>query len=134
LGVSLAILVIFATLGVLLFLYALHFRRRALILGPERLRSALSRTLEGEDVRTPEELEEAARELDARFGRAALFSTILLALVLGVSLFLTFFIVHPGPALALCGPAVFLLSSTLSLRLLRELPRTLLKVERDRSG
>ncbi|MDI6873314.1 hypothetical protein [Candidatus Solincola sp.] len=132
-GYSLAVLVFFATLGVLIFLYALHFRRRAFILGPDRLWSALSRALEGEENRSQEELEEAARELEARFGRAVLFSWVLLALNLGACLILTFFTIQPAPALALCGPAVFLLSSALSLELLRELPRTLLKGGRDRN-
>lgn len=125
--VSFALLVFFSTLGILLLLYALHFRRRAFTLGSERLRSALSRALEGGEAHSSDELEEAARELEARFGRAVIISWGLLALVLGACVVLAFVVVRPEPALALCGPATFLLSSTLSLRLLREIPRAMLR-------
>lgn len=121
------VLVFFASLGVLLFLYALHFRRRALIMGAERLRSALSRAIEGEGEPSGPDLEQAARELEGRFGRAALISWVLCGLDLAGCLILTFLSILPGLALALCGSAVFLLSSALSLQVLRELPRALLE-------
>lgn len=121
------VLVFFAALGVLLLLYALHFRRRALTMGAERLRSALSRAMEGEEAHSPEDLQEAARELDARFGRAALILWALLVMDLAACLLLTFLSSLSRLALALCGPAVFLLSSALSLEFLRELPRSLLE-------
>lgn len=125
--VALFVLAFFATLGVLLLLYALNFRRRALILGPERLRSALSRTLEGGEPRSREELDEVARELDERFGLAVSVFGTLSVLVLGACMWLAFVAIRPEPALALCGLAVFLLSSALSLQLLREIPRTILR-------
>lgn len=126
-GVSLVVMVFFTILGVLLILYALHFRRRALTLGPERLRAALARTLEGGEPLSPEEIEEVARELDERFGLAVCILGALLVLVLGACVWLAFVAVRPEPALALCGLAAFLLSSTLSLQFLRDIPRTIFR-------
>ncbi|MGQ9705027.1 MAG: hypothetical protein ACUVRX_10245 [Actinomycetota bacterium] len=125
--VPLFLLVFFSSLGVLLFLYALHFRRRALTMGAERLRSALSRAIDGEEGAPGLDLEEAARELEGRFGRAALISLVLCGLDLGGCLILTFISALPGLALPMCGFAVLLLSSALSLQVLRELPRALLE-------
>ncbi len=125
-------MVFFTTIGLLAYLYTLHFRRRALFLGPDRLRSALSRAMEGDETPSPDDLAEAARELERRFGRAALFSWCILALLVAACLLLTFLRAHPGPALALCGAAVFMLFTALSFRLLRELPRALLSEENDK--
>lgn len=129
----LAVLVFCSALGILLFLYAINFRRRALILGTKSLRAALSRSICGEETCPPEELERGARELDSRFRKAVILFWTLLSLDLVICILLTVLSVLPELALALCGPAVLFLSAALSSNLLRELPRLIL-AEEEREG
>jgi hypothetical protein len=70
LAISVVVLVFFAVLGGLAILYTLHFRRRALAMGTERLRSALSRTVSGGEEATELELSQGISELEARLNRA----------------------------------------------------------------
>ena len=113
----------FAALGVLLFLYVLHFRNRALRLGPQGLRSALARALsaEGAEEIPEEELREGAMALVSRFRRCIVVSSLFLSLLFTCCILLTVFSVLPGLTLVLCGVSLLLLSFLLSLLLLRDL-------------
>ncbi len=118
-----AALAFFSTLGLLLLAYVVHFRRRALAMGEEHLRAALSRAVKGEEDASREELLEGARELDKRLRRAlAAVSTALLA-DLAACLALTFTSTLPGLSLALSGSCVFLSLAAVSISLLRDIPR-----------
>ncbi len=125
--IGLALLIFLSVLGILLVLYALNFRQRALFMGTETLRTALSRVLSGDRGCSEEELREGAEELQARFRRALLSLCVLFLLDLAA-----FFLVYAlspvtGALLALIGVAVFLLAAALSLKFLSDLPRLLLQ-------
>ena len=124
--VYIAAFLFLAALGVLLFLYLLHFRNRSLRMGARSLRSALSRALAGEEGEEGQEsdeetLREGAMELLARFRRCTIILSALLAAVFTCCVLLTLFTSLPGLALLLCGAGIILLSLVVSLLLLRDL-------------
>lgn len=125
----------FAALGVLLFLYVLHFRNRALRLGPQGLRSALARSLctEGAEEISEEELRDGAMGLVSRFRRCIVVSFLLLSLLLACCILLTIFSALPGLTLVLCGVSLLLLSFLLSLLLLRDLALLILADLREKA-
>ncbi len=120
---ALAISLFFASLGALTLLYVLHFRRRALSMGSERLRAALSRTVGGDEGASEEELGRGARELDARLRRASRAVAGLAVALLAACLTLTALSALPELSLALCGVCLFLLSLYVGAALLRDIPR-----------
>ena len=120
---ALVVSLLFAFLGVLALLYALHFRRRALLMGDERLRAALSRTVSGEEGAGEEELRRGARELDARMRGANLAIAGLLAAALAACLALVALSALPWLSLMLCGVSLLLLSLYIAVALLRDIPR-----------
>lgn len=121
--VSLAALAFFSILGLLMLAYVLDFRRRALAMGDERLRAALSRAIKGDDGASREELLEGAGELDGRLRRA--FASVIAVLMVDLVAFLalTFTSTLPELSLALSGSCVFLALAAVSIGLLRDIPR-----------
>jgi len=129
LQISLVTLFFFSALGVLIVLYTLHFRHRALAMGPEHLLSALSRTITGdEEVQAEEgELRQGVSELEARLKRASYVILSLIAAVLVLCLLLIATSTLPELNLALSGFLVFLISLFMAVALLRDIPRNILK-------
>lgn len=121
--ISLVVLIFFTALGLLVVLYTLHFRRRALAMGPERLLTALSRTVAGEEEAGELELRQGVAELEARLQRAFYAVSGLLVAVLVVCLVLTAMSTLPELSFALSGFCIFLVSCVLSIILLRDIPR-----------
>ncbi len=121
--VSLAAVAFFSLLGVLVLLYALNFRRRALVMGEEHLRAALSRTVSSGEEATGEELLEGARELDRRLRRACIAVISLLLVDMASCAALTFTSALPALSLTLSGSCVFLVALAVSISLLRDIPR-----------
>lgn len=120
---ALLALAFFAVLGVLAVLYVLHFRRRALSMGPERLLAALSRTVGGEEEAGELELRQGIAELETRLRRALYAVCGLLAAVLAACLVLTIKSALPAVSLALSGFCIFLASLYVCIILLRDIPR-----------
>jgi len=134
LEIPLVVLVFFAALGILVILYTLHFRRRALAMGPERLLAALSRTVAGEEEASELELRQGVSELEARLQRAFYAFSGLLVAVLIVCLVLTAMSTLPELTFALSGSCIFLGSFVLSIVLLRDIPRHISKqLDKDTS-
>lgn len=125
--ISLVVFIFFSVLGVLLFLYALHFRRRALAMGPERLRAALSRTVSEEGEASEGDLRQGASELEDRLQRAFLVVSVILIVILVVCLVLTTTSTLPELSFALSGLCVLLACAVLSIMLLRDIPRNIRK-------
>lgn len=126
-AVSLVVLIFFSALGILMVLYTLHFRRRALSMDPQRLHDALSRTVSGEDEASVDELREGASELEARLQRALYAVSSILILVLVVCLVLTAASTLSELVLALSGFCILLACAVLSIMLLRDIPRHIRK-------
>jgi hypothetical protein len=126
-AVSLVVLIFFSVLGVLMVLYTMHFRRRALSMDPQRLHDALSRTVSGEDEASVDELREGASELEARLQRALYAVSSILILVLVVCLVLTAASTLSELVLALSGFCILLACAVLSIMLLRDIPRYIRK-------
>ncbi len=122
-AVALVAAIFFAVMGMLTVLYAMHFRRRAISLGRERLRAALARTVSGEDEAAETELRQGASELEGRLRRALVAACAVLVAVLSLSVVLTAVSVLPGLSLALSGLCVFLASLCVSMILLRDITR-----------
>jgi len=129
LEISLVTLIFFSALGVLVVLYTLHFRHRALAMGPEHLLSALSRTITGdEEVQAEEEeLRQGISQLEARLKRASYVLISLLAAVLVACILLVATSTLPELNLALSGVFIFLISLFTTVALLRDIPRNILK-------
>ena len=129
--VSFIALIFFSVLGVLVVLYTLHFRHRALAMGSEHLLSALSRTVreeEGEEEEADEEaLRQGASQLEARLKMAIYVLFSLLLAVLAFCLVLLATSVLPGLSLALSGICVFLVCLLIAAMLLRDIPRNISK-------
>ena len=125
--ISLVTLIFFSALGVLVVLYTLHFRHRALAMGPEHLLSALSRTITGdEEVQAEEEeLRQGISQLEARLKRASYVILFLLAAVLTACILLIATSTLPELNLALSGFFVFLISLFTAVALLRDIPRNI---------
>ena len=121
--ISLVILIFLSTLGVLGALYTLHFRHRALAMGPERLLSALSRTISEEGEPGDQELRQGVAELEARLRRASSAVIALLVALLAACLVLTATSTWPELSLALSGVCIFLACVLLSIFILRDIPR-----------
>ncbi|NPV59377.1 MAG: hypothetical protein HPY75_06910 [Actinobacteria bacterium] len=122
-GAYLAVFIFFAVLGLLVFAYALNFRHRALRMGSDHLRAALSRTTTGDEEAGREELLEAAQELDRRLGRTFIAMAALLIADLASCVSLALTSTLPGLSLALSGSCVFLAAIVTSIALLRDIPR-----------
>jgi hypothetical protein len=118
---SLATFIFLSALGLCVFLYALHFRRRALSLGSDRLTAALSRAVPGEEEADDEELRRGASELDSRLRFVSTLCFSLLVAVLACCLLLVLTSTLPELSLALTGLCILLLATALSLRLLRDI-------------
>jgi hypothetical protein len=123
LKVALIITIIFAALGVLIFLYALLFRRRAMAIGPQGLLAALSRTVREDGEAGEDELLGGAAELEARLQRALYAVGTLLIAILVACVVLTAMSILPELSLALSGFSLFLISLALCIILLRDIPR-----------
>lgn len=119
--ISIVALVFFAVLGALAILYTLHFRRRALAMGPERLRAALSRTVGAEEEATELELIQGVTELEARLNRALYVLMGLLVVILVACLILVAKSLLPELTLALSGLCLFLTSSAICVIMLRDI-------------
>jgi uncharacterized membrane protein SpoIIM required for sporulation len=115
--------IFFTVLGVLIVLYVLHFRRRALSMGPEKLFAALSRTVSGEEEAGEIELRQGALELETRLQRALFAVCGVLMAVLIVCLILVITSTLPELSLALSGFCIFLASLYVCVILLRDIPR-----------
>jgi hypothetical protein len=126
-AISLVVLIFFSVLGILMVLYTMHFRRRALSMDPQRLHDALSRTVSGEDEASVDELREGASELEARLQRALYAVSSILILVLVVCLVLTAASTLSELVLALSGFCILLACAVLSIMLLRDIPRYIRK-------
>jgi hypothetical protein len=125
LTIALVTMVFFAALGLLAVSYTLHFRRRALAMGPERLLAALSRTVAGEGEAADADLRRGASELESRLKRAFYAVSAILTLVLIACLALTAASTMPELAFALSGLCIFLVSLAVSIMMLREIPRNI---------
>ena len=121
--IALVVLIFFSVLGILGTLYTLHFRRRALAMGPERLLSALSRTISQEEETGELELRQGALELEARLQRASYAVIGLLVVLLAACLVLTATSTLPELSLALSGVCIFLVAVVVSIFMLRDIPR-----------
>jgi uncharacterized protein involved in cysteine biosynthesis len=128
-------MVFFSALGVLAALYALHFRRRALAMGPERLLAALSRTVTGdeEEQAGEEALRQGISDLEARLRRAFRIIAASFVAILAACLVLIATSILPELGLALSGVCVFLASLLVAVVLLRDIPRTISR-QLDGSG
>lgn len=124
--VSLVFLILCATLGFLSFLYVLEFRRRALMLGMEGLRSAMARLVGSEGPACEEALREGTLNLISRFNRALILVGAALTLFASSCVALVFLSLWPEVRLVLCGLCSLLSSVLLSLLALRKLPLLLL--------
>ena len=127
-AIPLVALVFFATLGLLAILYTLHFRRRALAMGPERLRAALSRTVGGEEEATELELSQGITELETRLNRALYIILGILVVILVACLVLIVKSLLPELTLALSGFCLFLTSIAICITLLRDIPHRAAKL------
>lgn len=123
--VSVVVFIFCSVLGLLAFLYTLHFRHRALVMGPERLRAALSRTVSGKEESDEEELREGLAELASRLRRAMASTCALFLACLIPCLILIACSKLPWLSLALSGTCVLLLAALLCLRLLQDVIRYL---------
>jgi hypothetical protein len=121
LAISVVVLVFFAVLGGLAILYTLHFRRRALAMGSERLRSALSRTVSGGEEATELELSQGISELEARLNRALYVLMGILVAILVACLILVAKSLLPELTLALSGLCLFLTSMAICVIMLRDI-------------
>jgi hypothetical protein len=123
--IALLVLILFSTLGVLGVLYCFHFRYRSLVMGPERLRNALSRTVSGEEDASDEDLLDGLDELESRLGRGLMLSSLVLGLILVSCITLVALSTLPELSLAFSGVCIFLVAIIASLILLRDIPRFL---------
>lgn len=121
LAVPLIALVFFTALGVLAILYTVHFRRRALALGPEKLRAALSRTVSGGEDATELELSQGISALESRLNLALYVLLGVLVVVLAACFILVAKSLLPGLTLALSGFCLFLTSAAICVIMLRDI-------------
>jgi hypothetical protein len=133
LTLALVALIFFIALGVLTILYVLHFRRRALSMGPERLLAALSRTVSGEEEAGELELRQGVLELEARLQRALYAVCGVLVAVLVVCLILIITSTLPELSMALSGFSIFLVALYVCIILLRDIPRQIAR-QLDKQG
>lgn len=129
--IPLFVLTFCAAIGLLLFLYTLHFRYRALFMGPERLRSALSRTISGDEDVSDEDLWEGLLHLETRLGRVIFATSLFLLLLMALCVTLTALSTLPGLTLVLSGICLLLVGVAASLILLRDILRFLHKQMED---
>ncbi len=122
---ALLALIFFSVLGMLGVLYCFHFRHRALVIGPERLRNALSRTVSGEEDASDEDLLEGLDELEVRLHGGLRLTSLVLAVILASCIALVASSTLPDLSLALLGVCIFLVAIIASLILLRDIPRFL---------
>jgi hypothetical protein len=115
------VLIFSSVLGVLIVAYFHHFRHRTSVMGPERLKAALSRTVAGEEKASDEDLREGLLELESRLRRAIVLNAVSLAVILGTCLLLILLSTLPELALALSGLAILLICTMISLMMLRDI-------------
>jgi hypothetical protein len=134
------ILIFCSLLGILVVLYFLNFRHRAFYMGPERLKSALSRTVAGEEegeesdeVEVAEEdLWEGLLQLESRLQKSIILTSIALAILLVPSILLTIFSSLPDLVLVLLAICILLVALLISLVILRDISRFLhVKMEEE---
>lgn len=125
--ISLFVLVFTSLIGILGLLYSLHFRYRALSMGMERLRNALSRIVSGDEEAGEKELREGLGELEWRIRRAILITSSLFIAVVGACLVLGAWADLEYWAIGLAGVSVLLACAIAALVLLRDIPRALAK-------
>lgn len=123
---SLVFLALCAALGLLSFLYVLEFRRRALMMGTEGLRSAMARLVSSGEPAREEALREGTLDLLSRFNRALVLVAAALALFASSCVALALLRLWPEARLVLCGLCSLLAFALLSLLALRKLPLLLL--------
>src|SRR4030042_4090553 len=119
--ISLFILIFTSLIGVLGLAYAYHFRNRALTLGAESLKAALSRTIlkKEEDPREPSEKEwrEGLDDLKMRIRRGIMIAAASFAVTLAACIAVSIAgLIHWG--LSLAGVSILLACAGASLRLL----------------
>ena len=129
--------VIFCSLlGILVVLYFLNFRHKSFYMGPERLKSALSRTVaaeeedeeggEREEVEvSDEELWEGLLQLESRLHKCIILTSIALLILLVPSILLTIFSALPDLAMMLSAVCILLVAALISLAILRDILRFL---------
>ncbi len=127
---SLFILIFTSLIGVLALAYAYHFRNRALSMGIESLKEALSRTVSKvrEDSEEPseEEIREGLGELKGRVRRGIIAAAALGASALGACLVVSI-AGFKYWGIALAGVSLLLACAIASLALLGDIPRALEK-------
>jgi hypothetical protein len=130
------ILIFCSLLGILVVFYFLHFRHRAFYMGPERLKSALSRTVsveeeegeeeESEEIEVGEEdLWEGLLQLESRLRFSIILTSIALVILLAPSILLTIFSTLPDLVLVLSAICILLVALLVSLAILRDIFRFL---------
>lgn len=118
-------LIFCSVLGALLLAYFSHFRRRARIMGPERLRAALARTVASDEEASEDDLRDGLLELESRLRKAVVLNSAALAVILGACILLTALSAQPRLVLALAGVSILLTCTMTSLMMLRDIPRFL---------
>jgi hypothetical protein len=124
-AVAFFFLIFLSVLGLLMVLYCFHFRYRALSMGPERLRSALSRTVSGGEDAGEEDLLEGLDELERRLRRGLVLASLALVVFLALCLALVAWSNLAAVAVGLSGACVFMFAVLASLVTLRDIPRFL---------
>ena len=128
-------LIFCSLLGILVVLYFLNFRHRSFYMGPERLKSALSRTVaareedeeeDREEVEVSEEdLWEGLLQLKSRLRKCIILTSIALVILLVPSVLLTIFSALPDLVLLLSAVCILLVAILVSLAILRDILRFL---------
>ena len=134
------LLIFCSLLGILVVLYFLNFRHRSFYMGPERLKSALARTvaaeeeveegeegeIESEEVEVSEEdLWEGLLQLESRLRMCIILASIALLILLVPSILLTAFSTLPDLVLVLSAVCILLVALLISLAILRDILRFL---------
>jgi hypothetical protein len=125
LEISYVALIFCSAIGILGVLYSLHFRYRALVMGPQRLRNALSRTVSGNEEASDEELREGLDELESRIRRAILATSLGFILLAATCIALAVSSTLLQLNLVLMGICALMAAVMASLALLRDIPRFL---------
>lgn len=118
-------LIFLSILGLLMVLYCFHFRYRALAMGPERLRNALSRTICGDEGAGEEDLLEGLDELERRLRRGLVLASLALGAFLAPCVVLVALSKPAAVPVGLSGACVFMFAVLASLVTLRDIPRFL---------
>ncbi|MEW6554388.1 MAG: hypothetical protein AB1384_08895 [Actinomycetota bacterium] len=120
-AIAVVALVFFTILGLLAILYTVHFRRRALSMGSQRLQAALSRTVSGDEEATEVELSLGISQLEARLNRVLYSLLGVLVVILVACLVLVAQSRLPELTLALSGLCLFLTSLAICTTMIRDI-------------